>query len=125
MEQGCAQSVCVAMFFSVALSTWDKLYDCFNVNKVTLKHGGKINQCLATVPYDKTEITDVLYISFVLYYPYFFNSLAAGRCGSILQERRLKRLITLGGLEIGIQHQIVNALELCTPPPPPKKKKNK
>ena len=30
------------------------------------------------------------------------------------QERRLKRLNTLGGLEIGIQHQIVNALELHT-----------
>ena len=41
------------------------------------------------------------------------------------QERRLKRLITLGSLEIGIQHQIVNALELSTPPPPPKKKKYK
>ena len=44
------------------------------------------------------------------------------------QERRLKRLITLGGLEIGIQHQIVHALELSThhPPPhlhPPKQKK--
>ena len=39
------------------------------------------------------------------------------------QERRLKRLITLGGLEIGIQHQIVNAWELSTPPPPKKKKK--
>ena len=39
----------------------------------------------------------------------------------IKQERRLKRLITLGGLEIGIQHQIVNALELS--PPPQKKKK--
>ena len=42
------------------------------------------------------------------------------------QERRLKRLITLGGLEIGIRHQIVNALELSTtptPPPPPQKKK--
>ena len=54
------------------------------------------------------------------------------KCISI-QEGRLKRLITLGGLEIGIQHQIVNALELSTPqpppppppPPPPKKKKNK
>ena len=34
------------------------------------------------------------------------------------QERRLKRLITLGGLEIGIQHQIVNALELSTHHPP-------
>ena len=33
-----------------------------------------------------------------------------------IQERSLKRLITLGGLEIGIQHQIVNALELSTPP---------
>ena len=31
-----------------------------------------------------------------------------------IQERRLKCLITLGGLEIGIQHQIVNALELST-----------
>ena len=40
------------------------------------------------------------------------------------QERRLKRLITLGGLEIGIQHQIVKALELSNPPPPQKKKKN-
>ena len=41
------------------------------------------------------------------------------------QERRLKRLITLGGLEIGIQHQIVKALELSTHPPPPQKKKEK
>ena len=41
------------------------------------------------------------------------------------QERRLKRLITLGGLEIGIQHQIVNALELSTIPPQKKKKKMK
>ena len=42
----------------------------------------------------------------------------------IVQERRLKRLITLGGLEIGIQHQIVKALELSNPPtpPPPQKK---
>ena len=39
----------------------------------------------------------------------------------IIQERRLKRLNTLGGLEIGIQHKIVNALELSTPRP----KKNK
>ena len=39
------------------------------------------------------------------------------------QERCLKRLITLGGVEISIQHQIVNALELSmTPPPPPPKK---
>ena len=43
----------------------------------------------------------------------------------LLQERRLKRLITLGSLEIGIQHQIVNALELSTTPPPQKKKKKK
>ena len=43
----------------------------------------------------------------------------------IKQERRLKRLITLGGLEIGIQHQIVNALELSPPPPPPPKKQQK
>ena len=47
----------------------------------------------------------------------------------IKQERRLKRLITLDGLEIGIQHQIVNALEPSnqhhhpSPPPPPQKKK--
>ena len=41
----------------------------------------------------------------------------------IIQERRLKRLNTLGGLEIGIQHKIVNALELSTPRP--KKKENK
>ena len=44
---------------------------------------------------------------------------------NLKQERRLKRLITLGGLEIGIQHQIVKALELSNPhppPPPPKKK---
>ena len=39
------------------------------------------------------------------------------------QERRLKRLITLGGLIIGIQHQIVNALELSTQPPTPPKNK--
>ena len=47
-----------------------------------------------------------------------------------LQERRLKRLITLGGLEIGIQHQIVKHWSWATPndpppPPPPKKKKKK
>ena len=43
------------------------------------------------------------------------------------QERRLKRLKTLRDLEIGIQHQIVNALELSSPahhPPPQKRKKN-
>ena len=44
-------------------------------------------------------------------------------CDQIKQERRLKRLITLGGLEIGIQHQIVNTLELSATPPPQKKKK--
>ena len=37
----------------------------------------------------------------------------------IEQEWHLKRLNTLGGLEIGIQHQIVNTLELSNPPPPP------
>ena len=52
------------------------------------------------------------------------------------QEWHLKRLNTLGGLEIGIQDQIVNALEPPPPtpthrvhppppPPPPKKKKKK
>ena len=41
----------------------------------------------------------------------------------IEQEWHLKRLNTLGGLEIGIQHQIVNTLELSNPPPPPQKKK--
>ena len=46
-------------------------------------------------------------------------------CTQKTQERRLKRLITLGGLEIGIQHQIVNALELSTHPPKKKKKINK
>ena len=39
-------------------------------------------------------------------------------CNKVQQERRLKRPKTLDGLEIGIQHQIVNALELSTPPPP-------
>ena len=51
--------------------------------------------------------------------------LLPGQCKGLLvifkQEQRLKRLITLGGLEIGIQHQIVNALELSTPHPPKKK----
>ena len=43
------------------------------------------------------------------------------------QERRLKRLITLGGLEIGIQHQIANSTCIGAEHPPPplqKKKKN-
>ena len=43
----------------------------------------------------------------------------------IEQEWHLKRLNTLGGLEIGIQHQIVNTLELSNPPPKKKKKKKK
>ena len=42
---------------------------------------------------------------------------------SNLQDWHLKRLINFVGLEIGIQHQIVNALELSPPPPPPKKTK--
>ena len=38
---------------------------------------------------------------------------------TIILKWRLKRLNTLSGLEICIQHQIVNALEVSTPPPPP------
>ena len=53
------------------------------------------------------------------------QNLSIGNVVKLKQERRLKRLITLGGLEIGIQHQIVNALELSIPTPQKKQKKKK
>ena len=74
-------------------------------------------------------------MSLVIYFAYNnrFRHLVVGLTawtnityGILQQERRLKHLITLGGLEIGIQRQIVNALELSTsPPPPPPQKKTK